>query len=91
MQPLGIAEFELTGAISGLTLAAEIAPGRNVLLCCDDNASRGVLIRGHSRTRRGRGVASVFRPIAASAGARAWLEFAPTDLNSADDLSRTRE
>ena len=87
MRTLGIAELELAGAIFGLTMAAEFAPGRNVLLRCDNQGARGVVARGHSRTVNGRRLAAVFWSVAAPATIHVWAEFVCSGANHADDPS----
>ena len=88
MNAFGIAELELVGTILGLAVCAEYAPGRNILLCCDNLGARGTLTRGHPKTTQGRGVASVFWSFAAGAKTHVWIEFVRSGLNTADDPSR---
>ena len=73
MRTFWIAELELVATILGLAFCAEYAPGRNVLLCCDNLGARGVLVRGHSRANYGREISSVFWPIAECAKIHVWI------------------
>ena len=87
-ETFGIQELETMGTIFALTLAAEYAPGRNVLLCCDNLGAKGVVIRGHSTTAYGRGLAAVFWSVAECAAIHVWLEYVKSELNPSDDPSR---
>ena len=84
----GIAELEIMATISGMTVAAVYAPGRNVLLRCDNLGAMGVLTRGRSKTSNGRSLASVFWSIAAGAEVHVWIEFAASKANRGDPPSR---
>ena len=55
-----IYEFELAGAIFGLTIASFCSPGRPFLICIDNSSASCGLVRGNCDSRRGRFVASVF-------------------------------
>ena len=85
----GIYEFELRAIIFGITIAAELAPGRPVLLCCDNMGVNGTIIRGASRTRLGRALCAVFWAFVAARGIRVWVEYAKSALNASDCPSRT--
>ena len=84
MRTFGITELELAGTISGLTTAADHAPGRDALLRCDNMGARGAVTRGRSKTCQGRGLASVFWSIAARATNHVWVELVRSAANHAD-------
>ena len=85
----GIFELELMACVIGLLAAMAIAPGRPVLLCCDNMGARGTIMRGTCGAAIGRMISSVFWNIAAQFECAVWIEFAPSALNSADPPSRS--
>ena len=87
--PPGIYEFELREGIFGITIASEIAPGRQALLCCDNIGVNGAIIRGASRARLGRILRAVFWAFAAARGIRVWVEYAKSALDAIDFPPRT--
>ena len=87
----GIFEPELVACVFCLTLASIYAPGRPVLLCCDNMGARGAVVRGSFAAVVGRVVSSVFWNVAAHFSCAVWVDFAPSCLNVADPPSRARE
>ena len=83
-----IYEFELAGAIFGLTMANVLTPGRPILLCIDNDAASSTLVRGNSEKPLGRALASVFWLIAANFSCPIWIEQVRSKLNVADPPSR---
>ena len=87
----GIFELELTACLLGLILAAFYAPGRPVLLCCDNMGARGEVVRGACATVLGRMLSSTFWNVAAHFGCAVRGDFVASGLNSADPPSRACE
>ena len=56
----GIFELDFVGFLFGLAIAAYYAPGRPVLLCCDNMGARGGVVRGSCATFLGRMISSIF-------------------------------
>ena len=88
---VGIFELELAACVFGLVLASLYAPGRPVLLCCDNMGSRGAVVRGSCATVIGRMVASVFWNVAAHFPCAVRVDYVPSGLNVADPPSRACE
>ena len=88
MQDMSINVKEMAGALLALCLAADIAPGRQLLLVCDNTGARGMVIRGSSTNVYGRGLSSIFWSVAANAAIFVWIEFVRSALNDADATSR---
>ena len=87
----GIFEKEQVGAILGLLgacILAILAPGRHVLLFCDNLGTVATLRRGSSVSPLGRQLASVFWAISASHGCAVWIESVLSGLNAAGPPSR---
>ena len=70
----GIFELELLAELMGLTLACEVAPGRPVLLCCDNSGASATVVRGACKTALGGMAASVFWVVAAQFRCPVWVE-----------------
>ena len=85
----GIFELELLACILGLVVACNKAPGRAVLLCCDNKGALGAVVRGSCSTPVGRMLSSTLWNIAATFDAAVWVEFVPSALNCADPPSRS--
>ena len=83
----GIFEYELCGNVVGLALACELAPGRPVFLCCDNQGAVGTVVRGSCRTELGRTLVSIFWDMAAAFGTSVWIKFVRSKLNCADKPS----
>ena len=87
----GISEYELVACLLGLILAALYAPGRPVLLCCDNMGARGAVVRGSCATPIGRMLSAAFWNVAAMFSCAVWVEFVASALNVADPPSRACE
>ena len=85
---LGIGVLEQAATVYGLCMAAEVAPGRNVLLFCDNMGAKNTVIRGYSKNAYARGISSIFWGIAAKANVLVWVEYVRSALNHGDDPSR---
>ena len=77
----GIFEKEQAATILGLLTANEIAPGRPLLLCCDNRGAVSTLVRGACASPLGRQFAAVFWSVAAKLGCAGWVERVTTELN----------
>ena len=86
-----IYEFELPGAIFGLTIAALCSPGRPCLICIDNSAASRGLVRGNCDSRWGRVLTSVFWLVATRCSAPAWIEQVRSEIIVADSPSRVCE
>ena len=84
----GIYEFEMGGAISGLTLVNVSTPGRPIAICIDNAAASGPLVRWYSDTPIGRSIASIFWSAAAHFSFPVWIGQVRSKLNAADPPSR---
>ena len=84
----GIFECELAGVLLGECLAMAVAPGRSVLLCCDNSGSRAAVIRGSCNAVLGRAISSALWLLAASGAVDLWAEYVRSSLNLADPPSR---
>ena len=84
----GIFEKEQAGAIFGLLAACVLAPGRHILLCCDNTGAVATLKKGSGQSGLGRQLASVFWAVAAFYGCAVWVESVLSELNAADPPSR---
>ena len=85
---LGIGVLEQAATVLGLCLAAEVAPGRNILLFCDNTGAMNTVIRGYSKSAYARGLSSVFWAVAAKANVLVWVEYVKSGLNLGDAPSR---
>ena len=85
---LGIGVLEQAGTVLGMCVAAEVAPGRNVLLFCDNTGAKNAVIRGYSKNAYARGLASILWSIAAKANVLVWVEYVKSALNHGDPPSR---
>ena len=88
LQDMSINVKEMAGALLAVRLSAELAPGRQLPLLCDNTGARGMVIRGTSKNVFGRGLASIFWSVAAGAGIFVWVEYAKSILNESDGPSR---
>ena len=86
----GIYEFEMSGAIFGLSLAKVITPGLPIAICIDNTAAAGTLVRGNCQTPPVRSLASLFWLMAAHFAFPVWVEQARSKSNVADPPSRAR-
>ena len=84
----GIFEYEICANIFGLAMAAELAPGRPVLLCCDNQGAKGAVIRGSCRTKLGRILVSAFWAMAAAFATSVWVEYVRSKVNCSGPASR---
>lgn len=87
---LGIGVLEQAAAVYGLCVAAEVAPGRNVLLFCDYTGALNAAIRGYSENAYARGLSSIFWAFAAKANVLVWAEYVRPGLNHGGAPSRMR-
>ena len=69
-----IYDFEMTASLFGMALAAELRPGRPVILCCDNTAASQTPVRGSCKTDTARMMCGNFWTIAATFGAPVWVE-----------------
>lgn len=83
-----ILELELLAELLGLMLACELAPGRPVLLCCDNSGAAATVVRGSCLTVIGRMIVSVFWATSERYRRPVWVEGVASGLNPADDPSR---
>ena len=88
LQDMSINIKEMASALLAICLVADIAPGRQLLLVGDNTGDRGMVIRGSSTNVYGRGLASIFWAVAASANLFVWVEYVKSCLNHADSPSR---
>ena len=86
-----IAEYELAGCVLGLCMAVTLFPGIPIMLCCDNEGAKGVIIRGSCKTATGRSLSSVFWLVAATFANPIWVEFVKSKCNLADKFSRMRK
>ena len=84
----GISEIELVAECLGLTLECLLAPGRPVLLFCDNRGAAATVVRGSCKTVFGRLVSSAFWAVAARFRSAVWVGSVASKLNVADDPSR---
>ena len=87
----GIFEYELAACLLGLILAAFYAPGRPVLVCCDNLGARGAVVRGSCTAAIGRMLSAAFWNVAAVFSCAVWIDFVASALNVADPPSRACE
>ena len=85
----GIFELELLACILGLAIACSKAPGRTVLLCCDNKGALGAVVRGSRSAPIGRMISSTLWNTAAVFNSAVWIEFVTSGLNCADPPPRS--
>ena len=74
--------------VYGLAIAAQMFPGRIVLLCGDNRGAKQALSRGSCKTELGKMLRSVFWTVAASFATPVWIESVAGTLNPSDVPSR---
>ena len=84
----GIYELESTASLFGLSLVAELCPGRSAILRFDNKAASQTLVHGHSRTPVGRMICGIFWTLAVTYSISAWVESAPGTPNPIDQPPR---
>ena len=80
--------MEQAGTVLGMCVAAEVAPGRNVLMFCDNTGAKNAAIRGYSKNAYARGLTSILWSVAAKANVLVWAEYVKSAPNHADPPSR---
>ena len=87
-EPNSIYEFELAGAVFGIIMANVLTPGRPILLCIDNDAASGTLVRCNSEKPIARTLTSIFWLVAANFSCPIWIGQVRSKLNAADPPSR---
>ena len=81
-------DYEMAASLFGVSLAAELRPGRTVILCGENKGASQTLVRGSCKTDTGRMICASVWTIAATFSIPLWIESVAGTLNPSDPPSR---